>query len=65
MIPGGADQGLAQDTPPGYALLLGPALEFFRTRKPPIDPAETLEIIAFLEAANQSRETGETVPLEL
>jgi len=60
---GGADQGLAQDEPPGYALLLEQAIPFFRTRKPPIDPQETLEIIAFLAAANESRETGQPVAL--
>lgn len=32
--------------------------EFFRTGISPIDPAESLEVIAFLEAASRSREQG-------
>ncbi len=62
---GGVEQGVSQGDPPGYALLLEPVVEFFHTRKTPIDPMETVEIVAFLEAANQSRETGETVELPL
>jgi len=58
-------QGIAQKTPPWYALLLKEVIRFFRTGKAPVDPAETLEIIAFLEAAGISRETGETVALPL
>ncbi len=38
-------------------------IEFFRTGKSPIAVAETVEVIRFLEAANESRQTGETVPL--
>ena len=38
-------------------------VEFFRTGKSPIAVAETVEIIRFLEAANESRLTGKTVPL--
>lgn len=58
-------QGIASSTPPWYAALLKEILQFFRTGESPIDPRETLEIIAFLEAANTSRETGEPVPLSL
>lgn len=58
-------QGIAQAAPPWYALLLQEILPFFRTRQSPIDPQETLEIIAFLEAANTSRDTGEPVSLNL
>jgi len=61
---GGAAQGMPSDEPPAYALLAQQYMEFFRTRRPPIDPAETVEIVAFLEAANQSRETGEPVTLK-
>lgn len=49
--------------PPYYALLLQRVMQFFQTGKPPIDPAETIEIAAFLEAANRSRITGEPVEL--
>jgi hypothetical protein len=32
--------------------------EFFRTKKAPIDPQETLEIYAFMEAADESKRRG-------
>lgn len=48
---------------PFYASLLQRVMEFFRTRKSPISIEETLEIIAFLEAANLSLETGKPVNL--
>lgn len=41
---------------------------FFRSvesRKAPVDPAESLEVIAFLEAANASRRSGEWVSLDV
>jgi len=41
-----------------YSGLLGDAVEFFKTGKPPVDNAETVEIFAFLEAARISREEG-------
>jgi virulence factor len=37
-----------------YRELLKTVVEFFKTGKPPVDPAETLEIVAFIEAANAS-----------
>jgi hypothetical protein len=60
---GGVEQGTAGDDPPGYALLARQYVRFFQTREPPIDPEESVEIVAFLEAANRSRDTGETVVL--
>ena len=39
-------------------------LKFFRTGVSPVDPAESLEIIAFLEAASRSRAAG-GAPVEL
>lgn len=56
-------QGIAQTDPPYYAMLLREIIPFLRTGEAPIAPEETLEIIAFLEAANKSRETGEPVKL--
>ena len=44
----------------GYAPLLVAIVKFFKSGKPPVDPAETLEIMAFMEAADQSREQGGT-----
>jgi predicted dehydrogenase len=37
-----------------YRELLKQVVEFFKSGKPPVDPATTLEIVAFLEAANRS-----------
>lgn len=54
---------VAGGEPPYYALMMPHIVEFFRTGKSPIDLNETLEITAFLEAANESRETGKTVQL--
>jgi hypothetical protein len=41
-----------------YVPLVREIVKFFQTGKPPIDPAETLEIFAFLDAAQKSREQG-------
>jgi predicted dehydrogenase len=41
-----------------YAPLLREILRFFQTRVAPVDPDETLEVFAFLEAARLSRERG-------
>jgi GFO/IDH/MocA oxidoreductase family protein len=60
---GGVEQGVSVGTPPAYALMLQKVMAFFQTREAPINPQETVEITAFLEAANQSRETGEAVRL--
>jgi len=54
----GARLGIAQSTPPYYAFLLKEVVRFFQSGQPPIDPRETLEIIAFLDAANRSRDAG-------
>jgi hypothetical protein len=48
---------------PYYASLLERVMAMFTSGKPDIDMGETLEIIRFLEAANESRETGMTVKL--
>lgn len=48
---------------PFYASLLEQVMDMFQTGKPAIDPEETIEVIRFLEAANESRETGKTVKL--
>ena len=37
-----------------YRELLKRIVETFKTGKPPLDPAVTLEIVAFIEAANRS-----------
>jgi predicted dehydrogenase len=48
---------------PKYAGLVEAALAMFQSGAPSIDPEETVEIIRFLEAANESRTTGNTVRL--
>jgi predicted dehydrogenase len=48
---------------PLYAGLLEDVMNLFLHGQGSIDPSETLEIIRFLEAANESRETGKTVRL--
>ena len=42
----------------GYRPLLVEIVKFFRTGIAPIDPAETLEIYAFMEAADESKRQG-------
>jgi predicted dehydrogenase len=48
---------------PSYAGLLERVMAMFRTREANLDAEETLEIIRFIEAANESRSTGRTVRL--
>ena len=39
----------------GYEALLGEVVSFFRSGKPPVDAAETIEIYAFMSAADESK----------
>jgi len=49
----------------GYRPLLVEVVKFFRNGKPPVSEAETLEIYAFMEAADESkRQDGAEVTLE-
>jgi len=49
----------------GYGPLVEQIALFFKTRKPPIDAAETLELMAYMEAADESkRRGGEEVTIE-
>jgi WD40 repeat protein/predicted dehydrogenase len=49
----------------GYRPLVVDIVKFFRTRKPPVSERETLEIYAFMEAADESkRQGGKPVKLE-
>lgn len=57
--------GIAQSTPPYYYLLLQNVISFFETGISPIDLEETLDIVAFLEAADASQaQQGRAVALE-
>lgn len=49
---------------PYYASMLEAVMHMFQTGAVPLDIRETVEVIAFLEAANESRRTGRTVPLK-
>jgi len=42
----------------GYAPLVVEIMTFFRTGKSPVDPKETIEIFAFMEAADESKRQG-------
>jgi predicted dehydrogenase len=44
----------------GYDPLLEQIIEFFETGTAPVNPEETLEIIAFMEAADESKDKGGT-----
>ncbi len=49
----------------GYAPLVEEIVTFFKTGKPPVSAAETLEIYAFMEAADESkRQGGKPVTIE-
>jgi predicted dehydrogenase len=42
----------------GYAPLVAEAVKFFQTKEVPVPPAETIEIFAFMEAADESQRRG-------
>lgn len=49
----------------GYEPLIAQIVKFFKTGKPPVSPEETLEIFAFMEAADESkRQGGQAVTLQ-
>jgi predicted dehydrogenase len=47
----------------GYVPLLEEVVKFFQTGRPPVSAKETLEIIAFMEAADRSRKKSKKVSL--
>jgi hypothetical protein len=65
---GGLAQGESGSSPvgdnSGYAPLLAEVVKFFRTGLAPVERRETIEIFAFMEAADESkRRNGESVAL--
>ncbi|WP_103994543.1 Gfo/Idh/MocA family protein [Paenibacillus sp. UNC499MF] len=54
---------ISADAKPFYASLLERVMELFRGGEPAVGRRETLEVIRFIEAANESRETGQRVRL--
>lgn len=51
-------EGSATGKSSGYAPLLEQIVEFFKTGKPPIPADETIEIFAFMSAADESKAAG-------
>jgi predicted dehydrogenase len=60
-----ADIQITADAKPYYASLLEQITVLFRTGRAPLDGAETLEIIRFIEAAEQSRLIGDGAVVRL
>lgn len=60
------DKAIAQSgSYEGYAPLVVEIVKFFKTGKPPVSPEETIEIYAFMEAADESkRQGGKPVTIE-
>ena len=48
----------------GYGLLLAEIVTFFKTGIAPVKPEETIELFAFMEAADESKRRG-GVPVRL
>jgi hypothetical protein len=59
---GGAARGEKGEAPvgsfDGYAPLVVEIVKFFQTRVSPVPPAETIELFAFMEAADESKRRG-------
>ncbi|WP_168119051.1 Gfo/Idh/MocA family oxidoreductase [Paenibacillus sp. HB172176] len=61
----GTQFGLISDqNKPKYVSMMEAVMRFFQNRKSAIDPLETIEVVRFLEAANESRLTGQRVQLQ-
>jgi predicted dehydrogenase len=58
-----SSQHIVQQTSSAYVGLIRAVMRMFGTGETAVDLAETLEIIRFIEAANESRTTGLTVEL--
>lgn len=59
-----SDQAIEQKTQGDYTPMLREIIKFFQTKQPPVTAAQTLEIYAFMEAAEESkRRKGASVPL--
>jgi hypothetical protein len=49
----------------GYAPLVAEVIKFFKTKQPPVSATETIELFAFMEAADESkRRKGKLVTLK-
>ncbi len=54
----GSTAVVSPDLKVNYAPLLRDVVKFFQTRVPPVSPEETIEIMAFMEAADESKRRG-------
>ena len=54
----GSTGTIAPELKTGYGLLLQEAVKFFQTKVPPVSAEETIEIMAFMEAADESKRRG-------
>jgi hypothetical protein len=53
------DKGTTESSgPEGYENLVVAIAEFFQTGRSPVDPAQTLEVFEFMDAAQLSKERG-------
>ncbi len=60
----GEKEAIEQKSPGDYTPMLREIIKFFQTGKPPVSAAETLEIYAFMEAAEESkRQNGKPVAI--
>lgn len=57
----GTDGNLSLGSFEGYEPLAKKIAEFFRSGIPPVQPAETIEIYAFMDAADRSKQAGGSV----
>lgn len=60
----GPRDNIAVEVKPDYKSLVEEVTQFFSTHKPPVSAAESLEIFAFMEAADESKRRGGT-PVKL
>lgn len=60
------DKGVlhSEEKPEGYGALLVEIAKFFKTHVPPVDPSESLQVIAFMQAAELSQSRG-GVPVQI
>ena len=54
----GATANVSPEIKSGYQLLVRDIVTFFQTGKPPVTPEETIELFAFMEAADESKRRG-------
>ncbi len=54
---------VAKCSKPFYASLVEKIMDFLRNKRSPLEIAESIEVIRFLEAANESRDSGRAITL--